>query len=316
MIQTIAVLGAGTMGHGIAQLLAQHGFQVRLYDPFPAALPAARATIQRNVSLELQGQAGQSSALARLESNISYTSDLTEAVPEADLIIEAAPEQLEIKRELYQKIARLVKNDAIIGSNTSTYALETLASQQPFAERMLITHFFFPAPLVPLVEIVQLPTTKPGIAREVVDLLTRCGKSAVLLKKDIPGFIANRLQAAVAREAFNLLQAGVADIEQIDRAMKDGPGMRWAISGPFEIIDFGGLDVWAKVTGHLFPELDNSVTAPEPLLEKVREGQLGIKSGQGFYDYTDPDYKKRRPQERDQQLTRILKAKTAADQQE
>lgn len=286
MFENIAVLGAGTMGHGIAQLFAWHGFNVALYDPNPEALRMAREKISSNVIL-MQEQGESPGSPKIMESLVLYTSELTEAVSASDLIIETAWENLDIKLKLFRQLAPVIKPQAIIASNTSTFGLETLAQHQPFANRMIITHFFNPAPIVPLVEIVRLSITSQGIIEQVIELLTHCGKVPVLLKRDIPGFIANRLQAAVLREACYLLENGVADAEQIDTAMKEGPGMRWALKGPFEIADLGGLDIWGKVAARLFPLLDTRQEEPDSIRDKVREGKLGLKSGNGFYDYVN-----------------------------
>ncbi|MFC5404052.1 3-hydroxyacyl-CoA dehydrogenase family protein [Cohnella soli] len=271
MFQSIAVIGAGTMGRGIARLLAGHGSRVTLYDPNPEALHAMKASrveAEENLGLQL-------------------TTNLQEAVRHAELILEAAPENLEIKRAIYEQIATTVGEDTIIASNTSTYPLAVLAEHQPFADRMLIAHFFNPADIIPLVEIVQLETTRPGLAERLADTLRTAGKVPVMLNKDVPGFLANRLQAAVMREACHLLEIGVATAEQVDTAVKEGLGPRWALNGPFEIADFGGLDVWEKVTGHLFPHLGRETEVPEAIAEQVQRGRLGLKSGSGFYEYGD-----------------------------
>lgn len=275
MIKSIAVLGAGTMGIGIAHLFANHGFAVSLYEPYEASLPSTR---EKLLSLE---RADEHSA-------VLLFSELEKAVTDADLIVEAVPEQLTIKRDVYGRLARLIKEQTIVASNTSTFALETLAEGQPFACRMVITHFFNPAHLIPLVEIVGLPSTSPADMEKIVELMRACGKAPVVLNKDIPGFIANRLQAALMREACYLLENGVADTEQIDTAVKEGLGLRWAFKGPFEIADLGGLDIWSKVTGHLFPKLSVSTDEPESILTRTAEDHLGIKSGKGYYSYEDP----------------------------
>ncbi|GGD64325.1 3-hydroxyacyl-CoA dehydrogenase family protein [Paenibacillus nasutitermitis] len=268
MITTITVLGAGTMGLGIARLFASHDYHVTLYDPNLPSLPESVHQSSKTFSIVLM-------------------SDFEKAVVEADLIVESAPEQLAVKREIFQRLGSLIKPQAIVASNTSTFALEELASDLTIGNRMMITHFFNPADHIPLVEIVGLPSTSPDILDEVTSVLQRCGKSPVVLRKDIPGFIANRLQAALMREACYLLEKGVADAGQIDTAVKEGLGLRWAFKGPFEIADLGGLDIWSKVTGNLFPKLANSSQAPQSILEKAASGELGVKSGRGFYEYED-----------------------------
>jgi len=270
MIERIAVLGAGTMGFNIARLFAERGYAVSLYEPEGEALDRiARMIRAENMKLDVGG-------------------DLEKAVAASDLIVECVPEQLNIKREVYARLALAIKPDALVASNTSTFGLQTLARDVPFADRFVIAHFFNPAHLIPLVEVVGLPDTQPGRIEALVALLRSCGKTPVVLNRDIPGFIANRLQAALMREACHLLESGVADAAQIDTAVRDGLGIRWAFKGPFEIADLGGLDIWSKVTGHLFPELDDRTEAPESLLDKTGRGELGVKTGKGYYDYADP----------------------------
>lgn len=307
-MERIAVLGAGTMGHGIAQLFAAGGRHVALYDPNPGQLEKAERSIRAQLALLREGTgAAESAALEQAAGRIVFTSDLAEAAAGADWVFEAAPEQAAVKHELYRQLAPHLADHAAVASNTSTFSLAALAEDVLFADRMAIAHFFNPAPLVPLVEVVVLPVTKAGIAERLMRLLSACGKTPVLLRKDVPGFIANRLQAAVMREACHLLAAGVADAAQIDAAMRDGIGLRWALSGPFEVADYGGLDIWAKVTAHLLPELDAGTDAPEPILEQVRQGRLGAKTGGGFYEYGGAA--EEREQARNARLLRLLRSR-------
>lgn len=297
MFNQITILGAGTMGRGIAQVFAKQGLSVVLYDPNANAMIAA------------QKELSEKKSVGQKEWTLLYVDNLADAVQEADLIIETVSENLEIKRELYRLMTPLLKKDAIVASNTSTYSLETLAQEQSFAKQMIITHFFNPAAIIPLVEMVQLAETQPEITERVMELLLSCGKVPVLLKQDIAGFIGNRLQAAVMREACYLMQSGVADSKQIDTVMKEGPGLRWVINGPFEIADMGGLDVWEKVTGHLFPQLDDNLLAPESIRNKVQRGELGVKSGKGFYEYGDAFMIDQQSFKREQKLLQILRLK-------
>ncbi|MEQ4483393.1 3-hydroxyacyl-CoA dehydrogenase family protein [Cohnella silvisoli] len=269
MIKDITVLGAGTMGLGIAKLFASHGFDVSLYDP------------------NIQSLSESSLQAAKALSIVVY-SDFEKAVATADLIVEAVPEQLNLKHDVFRKLEVLIKPTAIVASNTSTFSLQELVTGLTIADRMIIAHFVNPADVVPVVEIVGLPSTPPRILNETVSLLQHCGKAPVVLNKDIPGFILNRLQAALMREACYLLESGVADAGQIDTVVREGLGLRWAFKGPFEIADLGGLDIWGKVTGHLFPELDNRSQAPQAIVQRTDKGELGVKSGKGFYEYEDP----------------------------
>lgn len=309
MFERIAILGAGTMGTGLARLFAGSGMKVALYDPHREALDRARAAIALGAGGPADQHAGEDGGPAPVDEVLRLTRDLEEAIHEADFVLEAGPEQLEVKRGLYSAIASFLAPDALVASNTSSLPLESLAEGQAFGDRFVIAHFFNPADLVPLVELVKRPDTRSDLVDRLVKTLTHCGKAPVVLKKDCPGFIANRLQAAVLREACHLLQNGVADAEQIDRAMKEGPGLRWALGGPFEITDFGGLDIWERVADNLFPTLDNGLTAPEPIRDNVRNGKLGLKSGGGFYDYGDGDRRAAAARERDRKLALMIRVK-------
>ena len=250
-----------------------------VYDPDQSALGSARKMRIPKAHKDHDGTGDPG------EKFLTYTTVLKEAVSEADFIIECAPEDLEIKRKLFREIAPLMKPGAIVASNTSTFPLTKLSDQQPFADRLIIAHFFNPAHIIPLVEIVQTENTTSGVAVEIENFLRRCGKVPVILKKDIQGFIANRLQAAVLREACFLVEKGIADAGQIDTVMKESIGTRWALSGPFQVADYGGLDIWEKVLRNLLPVLDNKTEVPVIISEKVKQNELGLKTGKGFFNY-------------------------------
>lgn len=316
----IAVLGAGTMGGGMAELFAANGFDVSLYDPSREALDKARGRLAAAAEAHAGVRKGEAEAAGQTASapvsfgSVLFTSELPEAVKKADFVLEAGPERLELKRELYRGLSPFLDEDAIVASNTSSLPLESLALGQPFSDRLVIAHFFNPAAVVPLVEVVGLPGTRPGAIGRLTALLESCGKAPVVLRKDCPGFIANRLQAAVLREACHLLDNGVADAEQIDRAMTEGPGIRWALNGPFAIADFGGLDIWERVAANLFPQLDNAAEAPASIRERAQAGQLGVKSGGGFYEYGDAAERERLAGERERKLLGLIARKKEMEQ--
>ncbi|MDQ0220845.1 3-hydroxyacyl-CoA dehydrogenase family protein [Peribacillus cavernae] len=285
MIKQITVIGSGVMGSGIAQSFAVGGYSVVVNDIKPEYLSRAEGLISDNLSLlEKEGVLTEQEK-QNAHSAITYTCDLAKAVREADFIVEAIPEVIEMKWRLYQELERLMKQEAVLASNTSTFPISRLAEKTPIAQRMIITHFFNPAHLVPLVEIVKHDLTKPEVVEETLDLIRSIGKSPTLLKKEIPGFVANRLQTALMREAFYLLKEGVASAEDIDTAVTAGPGFRWAFTGPIEIADFGGLDTWKRVFDNVAPDLDQSIEAPALIRDFVEQGKLGTKSGEGIYNY-------------------------------
>lgn len=257
-VERIAVLGAGVMGAGIARVLARAGHEVRIFDVDPAA--AARAAASADASPR---------------------DSVETAVDGATIVLEAAPERLELKRALIAQV-EAANADAVIASNTSSIAPDALAAGMRDPSRLVIAHFFNPADTVPLVEVVPGPATPAATVERMVALLTDAGKTAVPLAQQVEGFIANRLQAALYREAMHLVERGIATPEQVDQAVTAGLGPRWALAGPFEIMDLGGLDVWRSVTDAILPTLGDASAAPAMLRERAERGDLGAKTGEGF----------------------------------
>lgn len=256
--EVVAVLGAGVMGAGIARVFARAGHEVRVFDVDPAA--AARAA-------ESAGASAHDSVEA--------------AVDGATIVLEAAPERLELKRALLAQV-EAANAAAIIASNTSSIAPDALAAGMRDPSRLVIAHFFNPADTVPLVEVVPGPATPAATVERMTALLTAAGKTAVPLAQQVEGFIANRLQAALYREAMHLVELGIATPEQVDLAVTAGLGPRWALAGPFEVMDLGGLDVWTSVTDVILPTLGDASAAPAMLRDRAARGDLGAKTGEGF----------------------------------
>jgi len=215
---------------------------------------------------------------------IEACTDLASCVVGAEIIFEAISEQLSAKQTLLRDIQELA-GPVPIASNTSTFRPGQLAEGLAYPEAVLVAHFFHPADIVPLVELVPHATTASSAVTLAKMLLEEAGKVVVSLDREVDGFIANRLQAALVREAVWLLRNGIASAEEIDAAVVHGIGPRWAIAGPFEVMDRGGLDIWQAVTERLFPLLSVETSSPEEISSRVRRGELGAKSGQGFYSY-------------------------------
>jgi len=310
LLNNTAVIGAGIMGRGIALVYALNDYKVRLYDADATALERAKGLI--GADLDLLVEEGLCPAFKREQTleNILVTKSLKEAVGSAEFITEAVPECLELKWQVLASIEALALESAIIASNTSTLPLSEMARHLARSERMIITHFFNPAHLVPLVEVVKTEVTPADMLSDVLILLRRIGKVPVVLRKEVPGFIANRLQAAVMREALHLVHSGVADMHDVDTAMTCGPGFRWSIIGPLETADFGGLDTWQSVMNNLAPVLDDSRTAPEVIKELNRRGHLGVKTGQGLYAYPSGDVVANKIRNRDLAFIRLLKLRS------
>ena len=308
MIERVAVIGAGLMGHGIAQLFAVAGIPVRLADGDSHRLPEALRGIAANLALLVEEGVLASAAAERAIALVEAAPGVEEAVDGAGFVLEAITERLDAKRELFARLERAVGPDVVLATNTSTLPLSSIAERARVPERMLVTHFFNPPHLVPLVEVLAHPKAPPDLVAASLALLRRIGSRPVVLRKEVPGLLANRLQAALAREALHLLEQGVADAADIDAAVTEGPGLRWPFLGPLAIADYGGLDVWQKVLENLAPELGRSTAAPAALSERVRRGELGTKTAQGIFSYRReevPDLVR----SRDRKLVQLLRLK-------
>ncbi|MBS1853052.1 MAG: 3-hydroxyacyl-CoA dehydrogenase family protein [Acidobacteria bacterium] len=286
-IRNVAVIGSGAMGQGIAQCFAQAGLSVRLTDSRAEALVSARDKIAEQL-----GQAARAGIISSAQTEatlgrIQFVASLEEAAQTAEFVTESVSEQLAVKHRLFQQLEQLVPSTCILASNTSSLSLSAIAAPLADKTRIVLTHYFNPAHLLPAVEVLGLPETRADVLQATMALLKSTGKVPLLLRKEVPGLVVNRVQAAMAREVFALLDAGVATAEEIDAAIRGSIGMRLPFLGPFATLDAGGLDVWQAVLKNLFPELSNAADSPLSLDKKVEAGQLGTKSGQGFYSWTD-----------------------------
>lgn len=288
MIERVAVVGAGLMGHGIAQLFAAAGIPVRLHDADPARVPEALRRVAANLDLLVAEGAVARAAARRTLALLEPAADVEAAVEGAGLVLEAITERLDAKRALFARVEAAVGRDVVLATNTSTLPLSSVAAGARVPERILVAHFFNPPHLVPLVEVLAHPVAPAGLVDATLALLRRTGRRPVRLRKEVPGLLANRLQAALAREALHLLEEGVADAADIDAAVTEGPGMRWPFLGPLAIADYGGLDVWQKVIENLAPELGRE-TASRALAERVARGELGTRSARGIFPYAADD---------------------------
>jgi 3-hydroxybutyryl-CoA dehydrogenase len=283
----IAVLGAGLMGHGIAQVASQvGGYEVSILDVEQRFLDSGMKMIRESVGKfvekgKLTREQGESTV-----KRIHPTLDLSDAVRGSSLVIEAATEDPKLKLDLYRRISELVPDDAIIASNTSSISITLLASATKNPEKVCGMHFFNPPQLMPLVEIIRGNKTSDETVGRVRDVSTRLGKETVLCKKDSPGFIVNRILVPALNEAVFLVQEGVADPQDIDKAVR--LGLNWPM-GPLRLLDYVGLDTTYNITQVFMSEFQDSKYRPPPLLrEMVRAGLFGRKSGKGFYEWGSP----------------------------
>ncbi len=308
MVGEVAVIGAGVMGHGIAQLFAGAGATVRLHDVDDGGLSSGLRAIEESLALLVEEGVLTVGDAAAAWGRIRPTTDLDAALRGAEVVTECIPEILSSKQSLFARVERAVAADALLFSNTSTFPVARLAEGMAHPGRMAVTHYFNPAQLVPLVEVLPHPEMPPGEVERTMALLRATGKRPVLLRKDVPGFVANRLQAALVREAFFLMELGVAGPEDIDAVVTDGPGARWPFVGPIETADLGGLDVWRRVIENLAPELGRGEGAPAALRDRVDRGDLGAKTGRGIFDYAGGKAAGRIRQ-RDRALIRLARVK-------
>jgi len=282
--RSIAVIGAGTMGHGLALLVAKAGYKVSLVDVEEGILERAMGLIKAEAGwLEKMGELREESSEQVIQ-RINPTVDLHKAVTSSDLILEAIVEDREAKAALYARIATWLGKDRILCSNTSYLNVFELAPKE-LLPRFLIAHFYAPPHLIPLVEVVGGEEVASGVKEKVVEFLCSLGQRPVVMERFIPGYIVNRLQRAMAREIFHLLDGGYATAEQIDEAVKASLGIRIPILGVVKRYDFTGLDLALKFLENPSIELVSEDRIPAILREKVASGHLGVKTGKGFYDY-------------------------------
>ncbi len=306
MRRAAVVVGAGTMGAGIALLLARHGVAVRLVARGGASVERAMARIERALAfLAEEGDLAPADA-TRAFARVQPSTDLPAALAGADLVLEAVTEDPAVKAEVYRAIGAGAPPDALVASTTSALDIFAVATDFPRPERLLIAHFWNPPYLVPLVEVVPGPHTSPAAVAEMEALLREWGRAPVTLRAYIPGFIGVRLNSALYREALSLVDAGVVDARGIDTVMRESIALRFPVLDLLEIADFGGLDTFARVWDHMFPEISATREPPATVRRFTRDGALGLKTGRGFYEY-DGRSTDGLLQERDRRLLRWLR---------
>jgi len=301
----VGIIGAGTMGHGIAQCFAVKGWQVRLYDINREVLGTALVRIRSNLELFVEVGWVQPEAVEAAIQNIALCQNLPSVAHGPGLIIETVSEQLDLKRRLLAELEELTGPETILCTNTSALSITSISRGLKHPERVLGTHFWNPPHILPCVEVIKSETTSDRVFEVVVSLLADLGKEPVRVLRDVPGFVGNRMQHALQREAMYLVDQGIAAPEEVDRVVKFGFGLRLALMGPLERSDWGGLDITYQVQKYLLPYLCNDTT-PSPLLSrKVAAGELGAKTGQGWFDW--PEEKKVRAiKERDRKLMALI----------
>lgn len=304
-MKKVAVLGAGTMGPGIAQSFVNGGYRVCLYDVSEPALVKARSNLHSSLKTFAEEGMIEAEDIETIFNRVNFASTLEEAVFDADLIMEAIVENPEIKKKLYQQLDEILPLDTYIASNTSFLDIFQIMPERrlPFT---VIAHWYAPPQLIPLVEVVRNDKTRNETLDVVMAMLTKSGKEAVAMKKFVPGYIVNRMQMILNQEVFYLLDNGFCTAEEIDRAVKASFIPRAMVVGLVQRFDFTGLDLSAQNFQNKSYIMPEQITRPKALFEHVDRGEYGVKTGKGFYDYSG-----RTPEEvlakRDKQLFEVFR---------
>ena len=283
-MKNITVIGAGTMGNGIAHTFAQSGFKVQLVDIAEDSLKKGMATITKNLDRQLAKEKITEDQKAETLANITTLTDLKKGVENADLVVEAASENVNIKLDIFKKLEEFCPEKTILATNTSSISITQIAAVTKRPEQVIGMHFMNPVPIMKLVEIIRGYSTSDKVTETIMSLSEKLGKNPVEVN-DYPGFVANRILMPMINEAIETLYNGVAGVSEIDTVMKLGMAHPM---GPLQLADFIGLDVCLSILEVMHDGFKNPKYAPCPLLvNMVRAGKLGIKSGEGFYDYSE-----------------------------
>lgn len=284
-IRKIGVAGAGTMGSSLAETFAKFGYDVYLYDISENQLEKSKALINLNQETEVSHQQVTHEESETLKNRIQFGTSL-EGFKDVDFLIEAILEKIEIKHSFWAEASKIVKPEAVLCSNTSGLSISKIAEVVEKPERFGGMHWINPPHIIPLVEVISGEYTSVEAAQTIYDLAVECEKKPVKVK-DAPGFVLNRIQFAIMREALHIVEQGITDVEGVDDVMKYGLGLRYACLGPFEVADFGGLDIFRNISSYLFADLSTQDKEFGLLKEHFENNDLGVKSQKGFYDYSE-----------------------------
>lgn len=297
MRDSILIYGSGTMGCGIACCAALAGNEILLYDIQAESLSRAKGRIEGLLTELVENELCSSSQRTQALEKIKTVSDLKEAYPKIRMVIEAVYENLELKQEVFEQLDAHLPEEVPLLSNTSGLRITDIAARTRYPQRTLTTHFWLPAHLIPLVEVVIGDHSSKKLAKEVRDTLASWGKAPVIVQRDLPGQLANRILQAVIREASNIVEIGLASAEDVDTAIKMGMALRFPVWGPLEHVDAVGMELCRSVQNTVLPEISSAQEA-SPVFDKlIEQGRRGAKYGAGFYDWTQksmPELEKRR----------------------
>ncbi len=304
-IQRIGVLGAGLMGHGIAQVFASAGYGVSIFDADTATLEKAKERIAANFDVFIRLKLVTAADRDRCLDLVTISKDLPDLCHGPQVIVEAISENMDVKKKIYGELEQYVPSETILTSNTSALSITDISAALRHKGRFMGTHFWNPPHILPCVEVIKGASTSEEDFDAVYALLEKAGKVPVRVLKDVPGFLGNRLQHAMWREAISLRENEIASAEDIDKVVKYGFGLRMSFIGPLETADLAGLALTRDIHEYLFPYLESS-HEPSPVLDAlVSDGATGVKAGRGFYDWT-PEKIQEMIQKRDSVFLRII----------
>ena len=285
-IQQIAVIGAGLMGHGIAQEFAFAGYQVHLHDMNQAQVDAGMERIRDNLQLFVENGLARPNQIDETLNRIHGSDQLEVVAREADFVIEAVIENLPLKQEVFRQLDQICPPRTILASNTTAQMPSQIGAFTQRQDKILNAHYFNPPYLIPLVELIRSPQTSDETLQLAYDLMVKLGKTPAVIQKEVPGFVGPRLQAAVIREAFSIVERGIATAEDVDLVVRNSFGRRLSVAGPFQVFELAGWDLVLAAFEELYKDLNSSSEINPLLREMVDSDKLGVKSGEGFYEWT------------------------------
>lgn len=311
-MENITIIGSGTMGHSIALSLAGGGLSAKVYCINNKAAKDAEQEVKKKLKTMTAHQVITDIDEESIFKYIQFTTNLEDALSGTSFIIEAITENLNLKRKLFDDISGYLNEDTVLASNTSGFLPSELSQNYKYPEQFAVAHFWNPAHLIPLVEIMPSVKTSEKTVQRIKILLEKINKKPIVLKKEITGFIGNRLQYAMFREAQYLLDNGYADKEDIDASVTHSIGRRYPVTGPLMTADMGGLDVFSAISDYLFKELSSQEQSGETISNLVNQGKFGIKNGEGFYEWNQ-EFSERVNRERDRVLLNFLEQDKTGD---
>lgn len=309
MNEKIGIIGGGKMGVGIGQLFASKGHEVKiLYVGNDKERGDSRANMEANLNFLASQDVIGKEDIPKIMSKVTYTEEIQDIAGFADIVFEAIVENLEVKQEMFKKLDELCPQTTVLASNTSALSITLIAEKARHKERIIGTHFWNPAYLIPLVEVVKTKDVSEELVARTFDALKNAGKHPVIVEKDVPGFLANRLQHCLFRESISIVEHGIASPAAVDEAIKYGFGMRVGIMGPFEVMDSCGLDMTKAIHEFVFPDIEDTHEVQKLVTDNIAAGRLGFKTGgHGIEDWTQEEMKKS-AEELNVKLVKVAKA--------